>query len=98
MVGPSFTAVTVRTNVSCALKLPSLTVTVTVVVPFAFAAGCILSVQFGYVPPLVIFATGKTVVLLLQNTIPVVLVQLIVLSMSPIVKATLFFAVSSAVV
>ncbi len=32
--GSSFTAVTVRTNVSCACKLQSVTVTVIVVVPF----------------------------------------------------------------
>ena len=34
IVGASFTAVTVRTNVSTSVKTPSLTVSVTVLVPF----------------------------------------------------------------
>ena len=38
-LGASFTAVTVRTNVSVAVSEPSLTVTVMVEVPFWFAAG-----------------------------------------------------------
>lgn len=47
MVGASFTAVTVKTKLSCADNEPSLTVSVTVLVPFWFVAGFILTVQFG---------------------------------------------------
>ncbi len=93
IVGASFTAFTVSTNVSCALKLPSLIVNVTVLVPFWLAAGCILTVQFCVAhPPIVMFAVGNNVVLLLHF---VTLAQVTLLSTSLIVNATLFNAVSS---
>ncbi len=70
--GVSFTAFTVRTKVSAPVNVPSLTVTVTVLVPFWFAAGLIVSVHaHGKVPDFATFTTGKSVVLLLVTLIDV---------------------------
>ena len=51
IVGRSFTAVTVSSNVSLALAVPSLTVTVIVALPDWFAAGVIVIVRFAPEPP-----------------------------------------------
>ena len=58
IVGGSFTGVTVTTNVSEAVRPPSLTVTVIVAVPSA--AGVRVIVRFASVPSRVIFAFGTT--------------------------------------
>jgi len=96
IVGVSLSEVTVRTNVSCAEAVPSVTVNVTTLVPFWFAAGFILTVQFGAVPQIVIFPFGNKVVFeeLADNAVA----QIKVVSTSLIVTATLFNAVSSGVV
>ena len=91
--GRSFTLTTVSTNVSCPCKLPSLTVRVTVVVQNSFADGFILTVQFGAVPQIVMFAVGNNVVLLLVFI--TLLAHVNALSTSLIVNATLFFGASS---
>lgn len=63
--GASLTLLTVRRNESEATHpLASVTVSVIVHVQNAFATGCILTVQFGAVHPIVIFATGMSELLL----------------------------------
>ncbi len=96
MVGVSLSEVTVRTKVSCADAVPSVTVNVTVLVPFWFAAGFILTVQFGAVPQIVMFAFGKRDVFeeLADNAVA----HTKVVSTSVIVTATPFSGVSSGVV
>ncbi len=62
IVGASFTAVTVRTNVVAHFAHNgSVTVTVTLLVPYAFATGCMLIVQLVVAAhPKVILPTGST--------------------------------------
>ena len=63
IVGGSLTAVTVTTNVSVAVAVPSLTVSVMVVVPDWLAAGVTVTVRFAPVPPMTMLAFGTRVVL-----------------------------------
>jgi hypothetical protein len=62
--GALLTELTVSTKESWAVRVPSVTVKVTEDVPFWFNAGAIFTVQLGAVPPKVMFATGRRVVLL----------------------------------
>ena len=54
---------TARTNERVPVEVPSVTLTVIVTAPDCPAAGTIVSVRFGLVPPIVMFALGTTVVL-----------------------------------
>ncbi len=92
IVGVSFTAVTVNTNVSVAVNVPSLTVTVIVAEPDKFAAGVTVTVRFAPEPPKTIFAFGTNVVSL---ELPLTVKDVVVVSKSPIVKEIALVAVSS---
>src|SRR5258706_11329865 len=61
MVGASLTALTVNTNVSFVLAVPSLTVTVMVAVPNWFAAGVSVTVLFAPLPPKTMLPLGISV-------------------------------------
>jgi len=61
MDGGSLTALTVRTNVSLAVREPSLTVTVRVAVPFWLAAGLTVRVRLAPEPPNTMFPFGTSV-------------------------------------
>ncbi len=54
MVGLSLTAFTVRVNDVLAVRLPSLTVTVIVAVPYWLSAGSTVTVRFASLPPVMI--------------------------------------------
>ena len=95
MVGASFTAVTVKTNVSVAVNVPSLTVTVIVAVPFWLAAGVTVTVRFAPEPPNTMFAFGTSVVSL---ELPLTVKDVVAVSTSPMVKEIALVAVSSFVV
>ena len=60
IVGGSLTAVTSRSNVSLAVLAPSLTVSVIVVLPDAFAAGVMVTLRVAPVPPNTMFPVGTT--------------------------------------
>jgi hypothetical protein len=92
IVGPSFTALTVKTNVSFAVLNPSLTVTVIVAVPFWLAAGVIVTVRLAPDPPNTMFAFGTSVVLL---DVPLTVSEATAVSKSPTVNAIALVAVSS---
>ena len=85
-VGASFTLLTVRTKFLHVLRLPSVTDTFTVVVPYKFATGVTVIVQVGAVPDSVMFANGNNVVLVLVCDTLVVHVS--TLSTSPMVYTT----------
>ncbi len=92
MVGASFTAVTVRTNSSKAVAVPSLTVMRMVVVPDWLAAGVRVTVRLAPVPPRTMLATGTRAVLddvLVSVRLPAAV------STSPTVKGTAGVGVSS---
>ena len=63
-VGASLTGLTVSTKVSLVVLVPSFTLTVIVVVPFAFGAGVIVTVRLAPLPPNTMLAFGTSVVLL----------------------------------
>jgi len=92
MVGVSFTAVTVKTNVSVAVNVPSLTVTVIVTEPDKFAAGVTVTVRFAPEPPNTMFAFGTNVVSL---ELPLTVNDATAVSASPTVKEIALVAVSS---
>ena len=58
IVGASFTAFTVNTNVSVELAVPSLTVSVIVALPFWLLAGVTVTVRLAPLPPSTMFASG----------------------------------------
>src|SRR4051812_27605108 len=58
IAGGSFTGLTVRTNVSLAVREPSLTVTVRVAVPFWLLAGVTVTVRLEPEPPKTMFPLG----------------------------------------
>jgi hypothetical protein len=95
MVGASFTAVTVKTNVSDVDNVPSLTVTVIVAEPFAFAAGVTVTVRLAPVPPNTMFAFGTNVVSLDE---PLIVSVPAAVSKSPMVNEIALVAVSSLVI
>ena len=64
IVGGVLTGLTVRTKVSVAVLVPSLTVTVIVVVPIWPLAGVTVTVRFPPLPPKTMLAFGTKVVLL----------------------------------
>ncbi len=86
------TAVTVNTNVSLVVSVPSLTVTVMVAVPFWLAGGVTVTVRFEPEPPNTIFAFGTSVVLL---ELPLNVKDDAAVSTSPTVTAIALVAVSS---
>ena len=92
IIGASFSAVTINTNVSLAVAVPSFTVTVMVVVPFWFAAGVITSVRFVPLPPRMIFAFGTRVVF---DDVAVTVRDAAGVSTSPTAKAILPVDISS---
>ena len=94
-VGASFTAVTVRANVSLVVVVPSFTVTVIVAVPDRLAAGVAVSVREAPEPPMTRFALGISVV---SEDVAVTVSEAAAVSTSPIVNASALVAVSSAVV
>lgn len=83
-------------NVSIAVKLPSLTVKVTVVVHVWFSTGVILIVQFGAVPQTTTLLFG--IKLIFDETAMTLPAHVNVLSTSQIVSTIPFIAVSSLVV
>ncbi len=83
---------TVKTNVSVAVKVPSLTVTVIVAEPDKFAAGVTVTVRFAPEPPNTIFAFGTNVVSL---ELPLTVNDATAVSASPTVKESALVAVSS---
>jgi hypothetical protein len=85
-LGASFTLFTVRTKFLPVLKLPSVTDTFTVDVPYKFATGVSVIVQVGTVPDSVMFANGSNVVFVL--VCDTLVVQLSTLSTSQIVYTT----------
>ena len=95
MVGRSLTEVTVNRKVSLVVPVPSLTVTVMVVVPFLLEAGVMLIVRFAALPPRLMFAFGTRVVFV---DVAVTVNEAAVVSTSPTVKEILPVAVSSFVV
>jgi hypothetical protein len=92
MVGASLTAVTVKTKVSVAVNVPSLTVTVIVAVPFWLAAGVIVTVRFAPVPPNTMFAFGINAVSL---ELPLTVKLATAVSKSPTVNEMADVAMSS---
>jgi hypothetical protein len=85
-LGSSFTLFTVRTKFLPVLKLPSVTDTFIVVVPYKFATGVTVIVHVGAVPDSVMFANGSNVVFVLVCDTLAVHVR--ILSTSPIVYTT----------
>jgi hypothetical protein len=84
IVGASLTAFTVKINVLVFVSAPSVTTRLTVLDPLAFVTGIMVTVQFGYVPPITIPPFDKTeVVEEVADTDPV---QVRVESTSSIVK------------
>ena len=95
IVGGSFTGVTVSTNVSLTVRLPSLTVTVIVVVPDRFATGVRVTVRAAPDPPNRIFAFDTRVV---SEELPVTVKFSAGVSKSQMVKGKAPVGVSSGVV
>ena len=94
IVGASFTASTVNTNVSVVLAVPSPTVSVIVALPFWLLAGVTVTVQLAPLPPNTMFASGtNTVLLLLALNVR----SATAVSSSPNVTANALVAVSSLV-
>ena len=91
MVGRSFKATTVKTKVSLAVLVPSLTVTVMVLMPLWLEAGVMLIVRFAPVPARAMFVFGTRVVF---DEVAVTVKEPGV-STSPTVKAILPVAMSS---
>jgi hypothetical protein len=89
IVGGLF-ALTVSTNVSVAVKLPSLTVTVIVDEPYSLFAGVMVTVRFAPDPPNTMFTFGTSVVLL---ELPLTVKVPAAVSKSPIVKEIALVAV-----
>src|SRR6476469_9331740 len=83
MAGAVFTLFTVNTNVSEALDVPSLTVTVIVALPVWPAAGVTVTVRFEPLPPNTMFAFGTRVVL---EELPVTVRFVACVSGSPMVN------------
>ena len=83
---------TVKTNVSVAVKVPSLTVTVIVAEPDKFAAGVTVTVRFAPEPPNTMLAFGTNVVSL---ELPLTVKDVVAVSKSPIVNEIALVAVSS---
>src|SRR2546422_206142 len=92
IVGGSFTGFTVSTKESLELRLPSLTMIVTVTVPKRFVAGTRVAVRELPLGLKVMFATGSSVGF---DELAERMRELIGLSMSPIVKFTVVNASSS---
>ncbi len=96
IVGRSFCEVTVSRNVSTAEPLfASVTVTVIVAVPNAFASGVTVTVRFAPLPPNTMFALGTRAVF---DELPVTTRSAAAVSMSPTVNANAPVVPSSAIV
>ena len=95
IVGGSLTAVTVSTNVSLVVVVPSLTVRVIVAVPLWFAAGVTVTVRFAPPPPRTRLASGTSV---WSEEVAVTIRLAAAVSTSPTVTASAPVAVSSVVV
>jgi hypothetical protein len=95
MVGASFTAFTVSTKVSLAVREPSLTVTVIVALPFWLAAGVTVTVRLAPLPPKTMFPLGTNPVL---EELPLSVRLPAAVSASPTVNAIAPVGVSSLVV
>ena len=91
-VGASLTALTVNTNVSVVVNVPSLTVTVIVADPDKFVAGVTVTVRFAPEPPNTMFAFGINVVSL---ELPLTVKEVVAVSASPTVNEIALVAVSS---